>query len=496
MRALLLLVVLYPALSLIFHPTLANLVHQNLKGVRLLCQQHGETGGEIQRSPAHLIEETGDDDVTQGHEDNKGVVSVCEYRDNGNESEVGIETPLLGAVYQNLSDAEAMKDAKTRLELFSLHVFGRNLTAEGSEVTYRRYNLSDEKAVMALRDLYQAERLLSLTKDFPPTKQRLEVDQDPNLTAKDKLRAKFTETMLSQHARRIALMNQREPSEEEKREVAAIDLFLSVKLQDEINNPDDGKSLRELYGYKSTDDPGVQRSLLKRLLVWFREEFPYYYSGCLQCDSKDTHIGRYIGCVYPSSDERDNRAGVCELYCCKECGAISRFPRYHSMRKVLSTRRGRCGEYSILIMRILEQLGYESRYVADWEDHVWAEVRIGNRWVHVDSCEASIDEPLLYHSWGKKQTHIYSFQPYRPRGESLSLFSTASSSTSTSTSTSSSTSAAVANRAVVEDVTRTYTPEDAWAEALARREHEGIDASCVAEAMRQAASIISQGVSD
>ena len=61
---------------------------------------------------------------------------------------------------------------------------------------------------------------------------------------------------------------------------------------------------------------------------------------------------------------------------------------------------------------------------------------------------------------------------------------------------SSSTSAAVANRAVVEDVTRTYTPEDAWAEALARREHEGIDASCVAEAMRQAASIISQGVSD
>ena len=40
---------------------------------------------------------------------------------------------------------------------------------------------------------------------------------------------------------------------------------------------------------------------------------------------------------------------------------------------------------------------------------VWCEVAVGSDWVHLDPCEASVDEPLIYESWGKNQTYILSF---------------------------------------------------------------------------------------
>ncbi|KAJ1399996.1 hypothetical protein B484DRAFT_406144, partial [Ochromonadaceae sp. CCMP2298] len=77
---------------------------------------------------------------------------------------------------------------------------------------------------------------------------------------------------------------------------------------------------------------------------------------------------------------------------------------------VLDTRRGRCGEYSVLMMRFLEGLGYTARWVVDREDHVWTEIQISDgAWVHIDPCEAVVDEPLLYQSWGKDQTFIFAY---------------------------------------------------------------------------------------
>lgn len=58
---------------------------------------------------------------------------------------------------------------------------------------------------------------------------------------------------------------------------------------------------------------------------------------------------------------------------------------------------------------MLRSVGFESRWVIDWADHVWAEVKIGGRWVHADPCEAALDKPLLYQEWGKQQTHIIAF---------------------------------------------------------------------------------------
>lgn len=56
-------------------------------------------------------------------------------------------------------------------------------------------------------------------------------------------------------------------------------------------------------------------------------------------------------------------------------------------------------------------MGHQAREVHDWTDHVWTEVWIEDlgRWVHMDSCENSFDQPLLYEDgWGKKLTYCVS----------------------------------------------------------------------------------------
>lgn len=35
---------------------------------------------------------------------------------------------------------------------------------------------------------------------------------------------------------------------------------------------------------------------------------------------------------------------------------------------------------------------------------------LSGEWVHVDPCEAAVDEPLLYQSWGKNQTFIFAYE--------------------------------------------------------------------------------------
>jgi hypothetical protein len=84
----------------------------------------------------------------------------------------------------------------------------------------------------------------------------------------------------------------------------------------------------------------------------------------------------------------------------------------------------------------------------DWADHVWVEIALPSstqpssssssllsvpvnnnavhasiktnstyRWVHLDPCEAAVDENLIYQGWGKKQTYIMGF--YLPTVEEV-----------------------------------------------------------------------------
>jgi hypothetical protein len=40
---------------------------------------------------------------------------------------------------------------------------------------------------------------------------------------------------------------------------------------------------------------------------------------------------------------------------------------------------------------------------------VWTEALIHNQWIHIDPCEAAINEPLIYQGWGKSPTFIIAY---------------------------------------------------------------------------------------
>ena len=35
---------------------------------------------------------------------------------------------------------------------------------------------------------------------------------------------------------------------------------------------------------------------------------------------------------------------------------------------------------------------------------------MGAEWIHIDPCEAAVDEPLIYQGWGKNQTFIFAYK--------------------------------------------------------------------------------------
>ena len=211
----------------------------------------------------------------------------------------------------------------------------------------------------------------------------------------------------------------------------------------------------------------TQLELMSHFLSWFRNHFPYYYDRCDSCgasqkddlaaaqqaqdaeslggsgsdisnnaETHEEHDGHdheddsatFLGYIYPSEVELKGKASRTELYQCHKCSSFTRFPRFNSAFDIIQSQRGRCGEYSLLLYRFLRALNHDARWVVDWADHVWAEVLIGSnqhnrnsniinnsksngdssseRWVHLDPCEAAVDNPLLYESWGKKQTYI------------------------------------------------------------------------------------------
>eukprot|EP00981_Chlorochromonas_danica_P010278 scaffold3079_cov187-Ochromonas_danica.AAC.5 len=171
----------------------------------------------------------------------------------------------------------------------------------------------------------------------------------------------------------------------------------------------------DYYKYKREDgrDNLVR---LKQFAIWVKEQFPYYYGQCLQCGEREG--SSFLGMLCPSEEEKRFQTGKTELYYCSKCGFFSRFPRYIDVSEVLVTHRGRCGEYSVLMLLFAESLGYRARWVVDRDDHVWIEVQCeidGNGdqadWFHVDPCEAAIDEPLIYQGWGKNQTYIVAYSP-------------------------------------------------------------------------------------
>jgi len=150
--------------------------------------------------------------------------------------------------------------------------------------------------------------------------------------------------------------------------------------------------------------------LLKQLLAWFKHEFYTWVNKpeCHVCKSPTEKTGEVQG----DPTEAPFKVSRVELYKCAVCSEITRFPRYNNVKKLLETRKGRCGEWAQCFTLCARALGYEVRIVYDWTDHVWTEVysESQQRWLHCDSCENAIDTPLLYEAgWGKKLNYIVAF---------------------------------------------------------------------------------------
>ena len=91
--------------------------------------------------------------------------------------------------------------------------------------------------------------------------------------------------------------------------------------------------------------------------------------------------------------------------------------------EIMESGRGRSREFCVLYVAACLAHGYRCRLVTatefsllSWADlHEWAEVRLGDRWVHVDPLERRLDEREMYRqwSWGNEiglKVRIFAFE--------------------------------------------------------------------------------------
>jgi hypothetical protein len=100
------------------------------------------------------------------------------------------------------------------------------------------------------------------------------------------------------------------------------------------------------------------------------------------------------------------------------------FDRHTDPSEILQSGKGRCEEFSILYVAACLAQGYQSRIIVAIDvnnprnligQHVWAEIKLGNRWVHVDPSEQRWNEPFMYKTWpwGEKigsDVQVYAFE--------------------------------------------------------------------------------------
>jgi len=100
------------------------------------------------------------------------------------------------------------------------------------------------------------------------------------------------------------------------------------------------------------------------------------------------------------------------------------FERHTDPSKILESGKGRCEEFSILYVAACLAHGYQSRIIVavdvsnpiNWVgQHVWAEVRVNDQWVHVDPSDKVWNKPYRYEnwSWGKDiglKINVYAFE--------------------------------------------------------------------------------------
>lgn len=200
--------------------------------------------------------------------------------------------------------------------------------------------------------------------------------------------------ILKQFQSLLATISKYESMEAQEEALSVIDLervYSGATTRNESNND---------KGYDYTD------FLVIELLHWFKEDF---FKWVNEPEAPEEYGKPAIHTERSNNEEMIHGASRTEVYTYSN-GHCIRFPRYNDPVKLLHTRQGRCGEFANVFCLILRAMGLRTRYVWNFEDHVWCEVWSVSqgRWCHVDSCEAAFDEPMLYaKGWGKKMSYVF-----------------------------------------------------------------------------------------
>lgn len=162
------------------------------------------------------------------------------------------------------------------------------------------------------------------------------------------------------------------------------------------------------------DDIDAKVAVLAR---WFQKDFFTFVHDeipCRLCNSKAARASGMSTMVTP--EEASYQAHRVEVFVCETCGARTRMPRYNDVRKLLETRRGRCGEFTNCFAAILSSCDIDCRLIQNMQDHVWVEYwsEKHQRYIHVDPCENAIDKPLVYETgWGHRLSLVIAVNQYQ-----------------------------------------------------------------------------------
>lgn len=188
---------------------------------------------------------------------------------------------------------------------------------------------------------------------------------------------------------------------EDERKIDAAVAVIPLEELFEAAAPEPSNETELGFGYCEED------RLIIHMLKWFKSWFAWVNAPA--CDKCAKQTENMVGTAQPTKADLKYGAKVVELWECAHCGNQARFPRYNDVVKLLSFRQGRCGEWCNVMHLLLRALGRDTRYVWNSEDHVWNEIwsEDKQRWIHIDSCEAAFDTPLIYtDGWGKKMAYV------------------------------------------------------------------------------------------
>lgn len=168
------------------------------------------------------------------------------------------------------------------------------------------------------------------------------------------------------------------------------------------------EDVRSYSNMTDAADPFHHERMILKLMVWFKGSFYEWF------DAPECRTCRGFTCRFKQidRDSANRHVRYAEIYECENCGFVTDFKRYGVCEQLLTTRKGRCGEWANCFTLICRALGWEARLVVDKTDHVWTEIwsTQQQRWVHCDPCETALDKPLMYEKgWGKKLSYVIAY---------------------------------------------------------------------------------------